>query len=91
MVSGRECRLMPRATAASAADRSSDLGQQPVAEGADLRHVAARFGIDQPVGVAVVADQVEGLDQPAVGELGRRRSAGVRIATPWPAMAAFAS
>ena len=59
----------------AAADRSGDLGQQPFAEGADLGHVAARFGIDQPIGVAVVADQVEGLDQAAVGELGGKEGA----------------
>src|SRR3569832_1549612 len=49
--------------------RAGDLSQYPVAEGADLRFVAARRGIDQPIGMAIVADQVEGLDQATVGDL----------------------
>ena len=33
---------------------AGDLGEDPVAEGTDLRHVAPGRGIDQPVGMAVV-------------------------------------
>ena len=43
--------------------RPRHLVEQPVAPGADLRDVAARLGIDQPVALAILRDEVERLNQ----------------------------
>ena len=42
--------------------RPRHLVEQPVAPGADLRDVAARLGIDQPVALAILRDEVERLN-----------------------------
>ena len=68
------------------ADRCRDFGQQPFTEGADFWHVAARFGVDQPIGMAIVADEVKGLDQAAVRQFGAKTgpaSGSRRHGRPW--------
>ena len=64
-----------------------DLVEQPVAPGADLRDVAARLGIDQPVALPSSATRSNGWTRRPDRNSGAH-SAGVRTATPWPATAA---
>ncbi len=62
--------LRPRHGVLIAQGFRAHLGQQPGAKRLDLRHVAAALRIGEPVVAAVVAEDVEGLDQAAGGDGG---------------------